>query len=1311
MPVITIDGKKVLVPDTIENPEEYAREALKTKTKPSVFGDIGRGVAAGLVGIPQGITTLGTTVVDQIFDTDLTQKLNNYFESFKPETNSTAGHITQYLTQFGIPALGVASALSKAGTGAKLLATGAVDAAVATDDVETLSDLLFDEVDDQERLRKLNGAEAASARLMDRLGVFAETAAIVGTAPLVLKGLAKGGSEITGALGVALAPVVANRFGKSKFVSAEKAIEESSQGLMKNIMDKFTFQGALKSDDVAQIKEAAAQATIQSVKQVERDFGEVMNTVEKLGTTGTLNTRQQNELAQAIGDYYSPKTRISYKDPDKINDRSEMKRVQNQALEKIKSFEGDQINYEALGINNKDRHLSEILKRQREDINLKSEMLLGFNDELVPESLKEIIRLNDGFYTQRAFKKFTDPNFKIDDDLRANAIDELAKLITKNQGVSNTQAIKDAEQIFNDLTSGKFDLFSFENPRATAELFSGNLKLDILKGRKLDSLPAVRRALGEIGGHLEKDWKKSLANTQLLAYNTSKKISALTGRAKTFTDLKKLNDGAETYGIRPFIFKQEDLNVRGKKPGDIFVDQKGTEFKVFDDTAGDLSGMVATKRFADALLDANNTWTTSVAQSLGQPYQTFLGLKSAAQYNKTVLSPSAQIRNPFGGTIMTFAAGNMGGGSFINSINKVFSNFSKGRIKRETQKVKDLGLIEQKSSAFIGEIEDLAKFAEQSTFFGRVSNSKLIKGFRNSGFNKGAQKLYTGSDDVIRDYNFISEKNRLFRALVKHGDKDVPIISAKNKLDFNTNKINGDVLATKDGINKLASRFKNNGVKDGDIDEFLTKAASDGLITAQASKNLIGFLDQEAAQIAKNVYQNYSRTGDIIKDLAKLPIGNFAAFPSEIVRTFSNIGKRAATELASSNPELQAAGMKRAVSSLVATTAVPASLTSLGLTLTGADQEQIDAYKRSFAAPWDKTATLVPLATDENGKITQMINFSYTNPYDYLARPFNRLIAEFEEGERNEDNLVKTFSEAALFSIGELASPFTTASISSKLIFEAYTGQTETGRPLYRASDSFGTKAAKGFVHQIQGIAPPVLPFNITTDPASNLPLGISTTAKDFPTAVIASTGLLGEDKLKTARGTRIDPAETLVQGFSGLRVIRPNIERSLRYRGFETNNIIRAAANEFNRVARSTNTREAEDFVKAYIESNKGRYRGMRDLYLAIEDARELGLNELKILNELKKAKVANPELVMSGIFKPSTLQKELITEAYRSDYDKARNLLPVTEIAAKETTLVQPLTGGFKRETPVVRAPKTPTVGAQVLRQQELEKLVGGS
>mgnify|MGYP005699261321 FL=1 len=172
MPIIKIDGKEVFVPQGTPNPEATARRALKSSSGDSFLGEVGRGVGAGLVGIPQGIATLGSTIVDGVFDTDLTDSLNNYFEEFKPETNSTAGHITQYITQFGIPGIGVASALSKAGKTAQILSAGAVDAAVATDDVETLSDLFFDEVSDQERLAAINGSEAAASRLLERVAVF-----------------------------------------------------------------------------------------------------------------------------------------------------------------------------------------------------------------------------------------------------------------------------------------------------------------------------------------------------------------------------------------------------------------------------------------------------------------------------------------------------------------------------------------------------------------------------------------------------------------------------------------------------------------------------------------------------------------------------------------------------------------------------------------------------------------------------------------------------------------------------------------------------------------------------------------------------------------------------------------------------------------------------------------------------------------------------------------------------------------------------------------------------------------------------------
>ena len=103
MPVINVDGKNVFVPEGTPNPESAARKTLRSVSSGESFlGEVGRGIGAGLVGIPQGIATLGSTIVDGVFDTDLTNSLNKYFEEFKPETNSTAGHIAQYITQFGL---------------------------------------------------------------------------------------------------------------------------------------------------------------------------------------------------------------------------------------------------------------------------------------------------------------------------------------------------------------------------------------------------------------------------------------------------------------------------------------------------------------------------------------------------------------------------------------------------------------------------------------------------------------------------------------------------------------------------------------------------------------------------------------------------------------------------------------------------------------------------------------------------------------------------------------------------------------------------------------------------------------------------------------------------------------------------------------------------------------------------------------------------------------------------------------------------------------------------------------------------------
>jgi hypothetical protein len=116
-------------------------------------------------------------------------------------------------------------------------------------------------------------------------------------------------------------------------------------------------------------------------------------------------------------------------------------------------------------------------------------------------------------------------------------------------------------------------------------------------------------------------------------------------------------------------------------------------------------------------------------------------------------------------------------------------------------------------------------------------------------------------------------------------------------------------------------------------------------------------------------------------------------------------------------------------------------LVALGSALTGVTKEKMEAYKRSSGAPWEKTATLIPIASDKNGNPTQFINFSYMNPYDYLRRPVERVFQEVARGNRNEESLNEIFFSSAMGGLGELTSPFVEPAFSAQAISDAYNGK------------------------------------------------------------------------------------------------------------------------------------------------------------------------------------------------------------------------------------------------------------------------------
>ncbi len=97
-------------------------------------------------------------------------------------------------------------------------------------------------------------------------------------------------------------------------------------------------------------------------------------------------------------------------------------------------------------------------------------------------------------------------------------------------------------------------------------------------------------------------------------------------------------------------------------------------------------------------------------------------------------------------------------------------------------------------------------------------------------------------------------------------------------------------------------------------------------------------------------------------------------------------------------------------------------------------------------------------------------------------------------------------------------------------------------------------------------------------------------------------------------KGQRLDAAGEIVEALSGVKTIKPDLERTLEYRGYEAARQVREASRIFNQIAKSRGNVDAESMTKAYITANEQRFKALRDLSVAIDDAKELGLDKYAI-------------------------------------------------------------------------------------------------
>ena len=636
------------------------------------------------------------------------------------------------------------------------------------------------------------------------------------------------------------------------------------------------------------------------------------------------------------------------------------------------------------------------------------------------------------------------------------------------------------------------------------------------------------------------------------------------------------------------IGKGEAFNIKIDK----FVDSKGLlknidESKIIQNKAGeevvdDILNPVAGKW---ALKDYAESFMKTKESSKSLPVQIYNNLvlypKGMSQMAKTILAPFTHARNFI--SAASFAAANgilpFGNTKDVRAAWNALQVAGPGTRKSNEfyQELLDLGVVN--SQVQLGDLRKLLEDVDFGSSLNKLNSdwglNTLFK--KLSSAKKFAQDAYTAEDDFWKIFTYLGEKSRIEQAYKKAGLQ-------------------------------LGQEFIDpNGVKQIFNDEYLKRSAAD---------------------LVKNNVPNYAFVSDFVKNLRILPIGNFVAFPAEILRTSTNIIETALKEINYStvingktvNP-LRARGLQRLTGMALTTAVIPAGLVSGMQALYDVSKDEIEAMRR-YVPSWSKNSVLIPFK-DENGNL-EYIDFSHLNAYDTITRPVQTVINAVNEGRGDEDGLIDDFILGLIESTKELSSPFISESIWTEALQDVFVrgGLDSEGRRIWNPRDSLGDKMYKSIGHLVEAQAP------LNWKQLQRLGLSI------LPTD---STGRF------TERGEEYEFGNEIA-GVLGMRKIKVEPEKSLNYKITDYKDGIRDSRTLFTAATLKGGPVTPADVVDAYINANRSLYKVNRELYKDIEAAQILGMGPDAIQQKMKDRGENNAYKALSeGEFRPLTISKDV--------------------------------------------------------------------
>jgi len=1133
------------------------------------------GVVSGAIKVPEGVISLGAELIDLGFDTDLAADVEQLFDKvnvFEDIANDTAiGRLTEGLVQIGVPG-GIGFKLAskaikakKAGNYMNLRNTNLQKAAKKADDFnKTIGKRRF--------VAGVAGGAAGEAFVADveELGTFGD---VFEAGPTDLEEVTdEGGREDAfkklmnrtkfGAESLLITPVV---YGVGKGIKAAatrgKNIEFSNSKLDKFFNKTFSALRArgAKPQSIFEAKMAEKGATMadtnramELVKTIDSEVDSMFPTVKSVLDKSSDKRKAdiykelndilfEGELSKAIPSSAAARTHKFLKD-NGATDES----IENifEAIGGAREKFVDLIN--ASSNAPKDVQTLKTLMGQRVKDYLGSTYRIFEDKSMLPflayTPTEEAIK-----GTKEYFKRYAKENGKNLTDFQAQSMVDSVIKSAKNQKAPPGLPIKFAK-----------GTLAEEGPQID-KFFKRVVTDDIKPERLLAETPGKDRAvIKKLFGEIE-DPRFSIYNSMTKLSNIARKNELFKNIAKQDDAIKKAATATTPGGSRGFFF-DDALEAAEALPNQEIVELDKYMTPYFKDefTINPLAGSFTTKAIAEGLGDSTKTLkflfepregATGIEKGLTWGYRNLvLFPKAASQVAKTILSPQTHFRNLFSAT--AFSAGNgilfenpaLVGRAFKDAFGKLQVGTRKAEANEAYRELLELGVVN--SQVQLGDIKNLLTDTRmgENLNIGKPLESMM-------------KKLTAGTGRKLKSGMKFAE----------------------------------DLYTAEDDLFKIA----NYAVEMQRLRGAYTKVGKE--FTERQLK-------EEAADIVRNTVPNYAYVSDTVRALRRLPLGTFMSFPSEILRTTTNIAKRSIKEI--KDPALRSIGIKRLAGMTTVLAAAPYGIQKGAQGLYNVTNEELRALKQ-FLPEWSKNSTIIPIRDEETGEL-KYVDFSHGNAYDTVIRPFQTLLNNIQKGIEDEDVLMKGIMTGMAEAAGELASPFISEAIYTEAMLDliARGGKTREGRQIYTEAQ-MQNEPGTAIKNMIEHLGKSMLPFSYPQLTR------LYQAAADKP----------------SERGEFFELPDELT-GFLGYRQVKIDPVKSM---GFKISNYQRG-----NREARALFTGGSEsllkggpktgrDVIERFIVANRAKFNNDKQMRSNIQAADILGTDMDNIRTEFRERQLIN--------------------------------------------------------------------------------------